>query len=339
MNESKNKLRMLYVLDILRKYSDEEHPLSSMKISELLEKEYGIKCDRKATIYSDINTLKEFKDNFFNIENVSMPSKGFCIYEREFELPELYLLCDAVQSAHSVTKSKSKALVSKLETFASVYQSKDIGSSVYIDSRQKSDNKSIYINIFYIQNAIRENKKIAIKYIRHNVDRNSERHYTVSPYAMIWSNDRYYLICNNDTKENLMHVRIDRIKEVEILEQTARSFERYTSYKGKFDAADYAEKMFNGFSGTIEQIELICDNSIYQDLLDRFGTRAIKKYNSSFFSVKFTGAVSSGLVSWIMQYGDKIYIKSPQLLKSMFNNKINDVSVFQSKRDNFFKNQ
>ena len=339
MSESKNKLRMLYVLDILRKYSDEEHPLSSMKICEILDKEYGIKCDRKATIYSDIDTLKEFQDNYFNIENVSTPSKGFCIYEREFQLPELYLLCDAVQSAHSVTRNKSKELVKKLESFASVYQSKDIGSSVYIDSRQKSDNNSIYINIFYIHQAIAQNKKIAIKYIRHNVDRNQERHYTVSPYAMIWSNDRYYHICNNDTKENIMHVRLDRIKNVEILEEPRRSFEKYTEYRGKFDAADYAEKMFNGFSGTIEEIELICDNSIYQDLLDRFGKRSIRQYNKEFFTVRFTGAVSSGLVSWILQYGDKIYIKKPQLLKSMFNNKINDVSVFQAKRDIFLKNE
>ena len=204
MSESKNKLRMLCVLEILRKYSDEEHPLSSMKISEILEKEYGIKCDRKATIYSDINTLKEFHDNYFNIINVSTPSKGFCIYEREFQLAELYLLCDAVQSAHSVTKGKSKELVGKLQQFASTYQSKDIGSSVYIDNRQKSDNTQIYYNIHSIHQAISADKKIGIKYIRHNIDRNSERHYTVSPYAMIWSNDRYYLICNNDTKQNAL---------------------------------------------------------------------------------------------------------------------------------------
>ena len=339
MSESKNKLRMLCVLEILRKYSDEEHPLSSMKISEILEKEYGIKCDRKATIYSDINTLKEFHDNYFNIINVSTPSKGFCIYEREFQLAELYLLCDAVQSAHSVTKGKSKELVGKLQQFASTYQSKDIGSSVYIDNRQKSDNTQIYYNIHSIHQAISADKKIGIKYIRHNIDRNSERHYTVSPYAMIWSNDRYYLICNNDTKQNLMHVRLDRIKDVEILDEQRRSFELFTEYRGKFNVADYAEKMFNGFSGSIENIELICHNSLYQNLLDRFGTRCIRKYNDEFLSVKFTGAVSSGLVSWILQYGDKIYIKHPQVLKSMYNNKLNDVTVFQSKRDNFLKNE
>lgn len=332
MSESKNKLRMLYVLDILRKYSDEEHPLSSIKICEILKKEYGIICDRKATIYSDIDTLKEFRDNYFNIENVSTPSKGFCIFDREFELAELYLLSDAVQSAHSVTKSKSKALVSKLRTFASVYQGEHIGSSVYIDARQKSDNVQIYYNIHNIQQAITQNKKIRIKYIRHNIDRNSERYYIVSPYAMIWSNDRYYLICNNDTKQNLMHVRIDRIQNVTVLEQKQRSFEQFSTYKGSFDAADYAEKMFNGFSGTMEEIVLICDNSLYQDLLDRFGTGCIRKYNQDELIVKFTGAVSSGLVSWLLQYGDKIYIQSPQNLKSMFNNKLNDVNLFQSKR-------
>ena len=330
---------MLCVLDILRKYSDDEHPLSSMKICEILKKEYDIECDRKATIYSDINTLKQFNDNYFNIENVSTPSKGFCIFDREFELAELYLLSDAVQAAHSVTKSKSKALITKLRSFASVYQSRNIGSSVYIDNRHKTENVQIYYNIHYIQQAITQNKKIAIKYIRHNIDRNSERNYIVSPYAMIWSNDRYYLICNNDTKQNLMHVRIDRIQDVKILEDNRRSFEKFTEYRGKFDAADYAEKMFNGFSGTVEEIVLICDNSLYQELLDRFGTTCIRKYDENYLIVRFTGAVSSGLVNWLLPYGDKIYIKSPQNLKSMFNNKLNDVSSFQAKRDNFLKSE
>ena len=337
MSETKNKIRMLCVLDILRKYSDEEHPVSSIVISDLLKNEYGIECDRKATIYSDINALKAFNDNAFNIENVSTPSKGFAIRDREFELPELYLLCDAVQSAHSVSNKKSKELIGKLEQFASVYQSKDIGSSVYIDSRQKSDNNSIYYNIFNIHSAIKAQQKVQIKYIRHNVDRNQERNYIVSPFAMIWSNDRYYLICNNDTKENLMHVRLDRIKSVEVLPEKARSFEQFTEYRGHFDAADYAEKMFNGFSGTIEKIELICDNSIYQDLLDRFGAKCIRRYDDDNFLVTFTGAVSTGLVSWIMQYGDKIYIQSPALLQTMFTNRLHDIASFQKKREAFLR--
>ena len=337
MSETNNKIRVLCVLDILRRYSDEEHPVSSIQICEYLQKDFNIKCDRKATIYSDINALKAFKDNFFNIANISTPSKGFCILDREFELPELYLLCDAVQAAHSVTKNNSKALIAKLSEFASIYQRKNLGSSVYIDMRNKSDNSSIYYNIFYIQQAINENKKISIKYIRHNFDKNRERFYTVSPYAMIWSNDRYYLICNNDTKDNLMHVRIDRIKNVEVLNETARSFELFTEYRGKFNAADYAEKMFNGFAGTVSDIELICDNSIYQDLLDRFGTSAIKKYDAEHFLVKFTGALSTGLVSWILQYGDKIYIKGPTLLQTMFQNRLNDISLYQKKREKFFE--
>ncbi|MBR2589874.1 MAG: WYL domain-containing protein, partial [Clostridia bacterium] len=267
------------------------------------------------------------------------PSKGFCIFDREFELAELYLLCDAVQAAHSVTKSKSKALITKFQSFASVYQSRNIGSSVYIDNRNKTDNVQIYYNIHYIQQAITQNKKIAIKYIRHNIDRNSERNYTVSPYAMIWSNDRYYLICNNDTKQNLMHVRIDRIQNVQILEQSRRSFEQFSEYRGKFDAADYAEKMFNGFSGNMEDIVLICDNTLYQELLDRFGTSSIRKYDDNYLTVRFKGAVSTGLVNWLLPYGDKIYIQSPQSLKSMFNNKLNDVSGFQAKRDYFLKSE
>lgn len=338
MADGGNKLRMLCVLDILRKYSDEDHPLSSLKISDLLLEKYGIKCDRKATIYDDINSLQLFNDNCFNIEVVSSPKKGFCIYEREFQLTELYLLCDAVQAAQFVTKKNTKELVSKLESFASVYQSSDIGSMVYIDNRRKSDNSQIYYNIFFIHQAISEKKKIEVKYKRHQVDKNRERHFTVSPYAMIWSNDCYYLICNNDTKENLMHMRLDRISKVEILDEQARPFEKYTNYKGKFDSADYASKMFSAFAGKEEVIELICDKCIYQELIDRFGAKYVKNLkDSEFVYVSFKGALSGGLVNWIMQYGDKIYIKSPSNLQSMFNNKLQQIKDFQAKRDKKLK--
>lgn len=331
MPEISNKLRMLYVLDILRRESDEMHPLSAMAICGKLMSQYDIRCARKATIYEDINALIAFKDNYFNIEKVNVPRKGFCIFDREFELPELYFLCDAVQSAPFITKRKAQTLIKKLETFSSVYQGNEISKTVYIDNRHKCRNNTVYINIDHIHKAIAAGRKAEIIYEHTQLGSGEKKKFTVSPYAMIWSNDHYYLICNNDTKENLMHIRIDRIKSVGVLKDAARSFELFTDYKGRFNTADYANKMFNAFAGEPEDIVLLCENSIYQEISDRFGEGCIKKYDTAHFKVKFSAALSNGLVNWILPYADKIVILEPQNLRSLFNNKLEDICEFQKK--------
>ena len=144
-----------------------------------------------------------------------------------------------------------------------------------------------------------------------------EREHCVSPYALIWSNDHYYLVANNDKYDNLMHTRIDRMKKVEIIDLPARDFSEVSPYKHFFDSADYSGKIFNMFSGDTQRLELCCHNSIIEEILDRFGSEVtLKKANrEGHFTLSTKCVVSEGLVSWIMQFGPKIEVLSPKKLR------------------------
>ena len=219
------KLKLLYVKDFLDKQSDEEHPVSVEDINEmLLSKE--IECERKS-IYSDVKTLKEYG---MDILSVRQPKTGYCVCSRDFELPELRLLIDAVQAANFITPKKTKELIKKIGTLCSVSQAKMLEKQVYIEKRHKCSNEEIYYNIDIINRAIQSGKRISFIYQKRQLDTaenkvvTEEKEFSVSPYAMIWSNDHYYLIANNQKYNNLMHTRIDRMKKVEILEERARKF-------------------------------------------------------------------------------------------------------------------
>lgn len=312
------KLKLLYVKDFLDKQSDEEHPVSVEDINEmLLAKE--IECERKS-IYSDVKTLKEYG---MDILSVRQPKTGYCVCSRDFELPELRLLIDAVQAANFITPKKTKELIKKIGTLCSVSQAKMLEKQVYIEKRHKCSNEEIYYNIDIINRAIQSGKRISFIYQKRQLDTaenkvvTEEKEFSVSPYAMIWSNDHYYLIANNQKYNNLMHTRIDRMKKVEILEERARKFSEVSPYKSYFDSADYSGKIFNMFSGDTQTLEMLCDNSMLEEIVDRFGNNALIRTgdDETRFLVDTKCVVSEGLVSWIMQFGGRIEVLEPASLR------------------------
>ncbi len=312
------KLKLLYVKDFLDKQSDEEHPVSVEDINEmLLSKE--IECERKS-IYSDVKTLKEYG---MDILSVRQPKTGYCVCSRDFELPELRLLIDAVQAANFITPKKTKELIKKIGTLCSVSQAKMLEKQVYIEKRHKCSNEEIYYNIDIINRAIQSGKRISFIYQKRQLDTaenkvvTEEKEFSVSPYAMIWSNDHYYLIANNQKYNNLMHTRIDRMKKVEILEERARKFSEVSPYKSYFDSADYSGKIFNMFSGDTQTLEMLCDNSMLEEIVDRFGNNALIRTgdDETRFLVDTKCVVSEGLVSWIMQFGGRIEVLEPASLR------------------------
>lgn len=312
------KLKLLYVKDFLDKQSDEEHPVSVEDINEmLLSKE--IECERKS-IYSDVKTLKEYG---MDILSVRQPKTGYCVCSRDFELPELRLLIDAVQAANFITPKKTKELIKKIGTLCSVSQAKMLEKQVYIEKRHKCSNEEIYYNIDIINRAIQSGKRISFIYQKRQLDTaenkvvTEEKDFSVSPYAMIWSNDHYYLIANNQKYNNLMHTRIDRMKKVEILEERARKFSEVSPYKSYFDSADYSGKIFNMFSGDTQTLEMLCDNSMLEEIVDRFGNNALIRTgdDETRFLVDTKCVVSEGLVSWIMQFGGRIEVLEPASLR------------------------
>ncbi len=323
------KLKLLYVKDFLDKQSDEEHPVSVEDINEmLLSKE--IECERKS-IYSDVKTLKEYG---MDILSVRQPKTGYCVCSRDFELPELRLLIDAVQAANFITPKKTKELIKKIGTLCSVSQAKMLEKQVYIEKRHKCSNEEIYYNIDIINRAIQSGKRISFIYQKRQLDTaenkvvTEEKEFSVSPYAMIWSNDHYYLIANNQKYNNLMHTRIDRMKKVEILEERARKFSEVSPYKSYFDSADYSGKIFNMFSGDTQTLEMLCDNSMLEEIVDRFGNNALIRTgdDETRFLVDTKCVVSEGLVSWIMQFGGRIEVLEPASLREQVKTRAEEIA-------------
>ncbi len=317
--QQNSKIKLLYIKDILEKYSDEAHVMNSSEILSKLEILYGIHCERKS-LYNDIDLLESYG---VDIIRTRTPRNGFFVGSRPFELAEVRLLCDAVQAADFISKVKTKRLLDKIEGLASVYQASALKEQVYVDSRAKCGNEKIYYFIDTLDNAIKTEKKVKLQYTRRVPGdkfstAKAQREFVLSPYSMIWSNDRYYLVANNGKYDNLMNLRVDRIAEIEILKEKARPFSEVCAYKNRFDTADYIRKTFNMFAGDEETVELRCKNSVLEEMLDRFGENiTLRRCGEDSFLLRTEAFVNDGLVSWIMQFGGSIKVVSPQNLGEM----------------------
>ncbi len=312
------KLRLLYVLDILKKYSDEQNPLNSADIMDKLSLS-GITAERKA-LYDDISLLEQYG---CDIIKTSVPKTGWFIGEREFEIPEIYLLCDAVRSAKFISPKKTRELLSKLNSMLSTNQKKIREDAVFFSASDKADNEEIYYSIDKISRAITEQRQISLSYGVRSLKEGrsisqSVKEMTVNPYALAWQDDHYYLIGNHSKYDNLIHLRLDRISGVEILDNRARHFSEVSDYKDFFDTADYTKKLFGMYGGELAEIELCCNKAITEPVLDRFSDKIfIKNVTEDTFSFNTKAVISPALVTWIMNYGDGIRVIKPDNLKDM----------------------
>lgn len=314
-----SKLKTLMIYKILEQYSDENHLLTANDIMEYLAKR-GIVCERKS-IYNDILALNEIG---IDVMCVKGRQGGYFIASRKFQLPEIMLLIDAVTSAGFITPKKTHSLIENLKSLMSEREAESMVSRVYVDSSAaKCTNEEVYIIIDNLYGAIISKRKVTFKYRRRNVDvennkRYTEKSFTVSPYALIWKNDHYYLVCNNKKYDNLMNLRIDRMKKLEILDEPVRPVNEVSPYENEFDAQDYSSKMFNMFSGEECKATMICALHLQEEMIDRFGSSIpLTVYDSEHFQTTVDAMVSDGFVSWIMQYGADIKITSPPQLAEM----------------------
>lgn len=317
------KLKLLYLTEILRKKTDEEHPLNATELCKCLA-EYGITAERKA-IYNDIENLIAFG---YDIVKTRTPRSGFFMASREFELPEIYLLTDAVQSANFITPKKTRELVSKLDKMLSENQTRAREQRVYFDSKHKCNNEEIYYNIDTIRQAIEQNKKIKLRYTRRELSDNRKivsvsKEMTISPYALIWQNDHYYLVGNNAKYDNLLHLRIDRMHSIKITDEKWRHFSEVCQYKEFFNVSDYADKSFNMYGGEVTEIELKCDKSKLEQIIDRFSRDIfICKVTDTTFNFSTKALISDGLISWLLQSGNFVEVVSPLSLRQTVSDRI-----------------
>lgn len=310
------KLKLLYLLKFLEQYSDEDNPLSVETLRDLLAQE-GINCEKKS-IYSDIKTIREYG---VDIITTKVPLSGYYIGNRLFQLPEVKLLADAMHSANFITQKKTDELMEKICTLCSEPQAKYVQNQELNYNSLKCTNEEIYYTMDVINKAIMQNRQIKFTYSKKRLDSESkkveivEREHIVNPYSTIWDNSYYYLVSNNPKYNNLMHTRIDRMKKVSIVKKPIRDFSQVSSELS--DGKSYRSKIFNMYSGEVMQTQIRFDTEVLEQFIDRFGNDEKIITNKDKLMITTNCAVSEGLVTWLMRFGDKVEVIMPLQLIEM----------------------
>lgn len=315
MSQLNSRLRFLYLLEVLERETDEENPLSAQELCAALTRR-GIQAERKA-VYRDIAALNECG---YEIGTTRSPKPGFFLLKRSFELPEVRLLIDAVQTAPFLTAKKTAQLTEKLCGLVSDSQALQLQPQLCTARRKKFENEEIYYTIDALHAAIYQQKKISFRYYHRHIQAgqaqwNDGRDFTVSPYALLWMNDKYYLAANYEKYDTVSNYRLDRMKHVCITQQPVRPFTEVSEYKESFDTADYLNRSFRMYPGEPEQISLQCSSELLEDMLDRFDSEdfTISKEGEDFI-LHSRVYLSDGLLKWLLQFGAKVRVLSPQSL-------------------------
>ncbi len=207
-------------------------------------------------------------------------------------------------------------------------QAKIREKSTYIEYNHKCDNEEIYISIDTLREAIENGKKVTLRYLQRHLGlgrkiETGEKKFKVSPYALIWTDDHYYLVCNNEKYDNLMHLRLDRMKSVTETDEPIRHFSECSDYTDRFDTADYVSKAFNMFGGLLTEITLRCSEKILEQVVDRFSDKIhITERENGKFAFRTKAMVSEGLLGWIMQFGDEMEVVEPREIRNKIKEKI-----------------
>ena len=300
------KLKIFYILDYLQKNSHQDHPVRASELLSMLDRQHNFVCDRK-TIYSDIAALQEY-----GVDIVSIPGKngGNYIASRNFELPELKLLIDAVQSSKFLTAKKSRELIEKLCTQCSVHDAQLMRRDVLVAGRVKSMNETIYYNVDAIQEAIAQNKQIVFRYF--DWDLNGQRKYRTkdyecSPYGLCQDNENCYLLALSD-RHGITSYRVDRMADIQLLVDSRVLCPELTGR----NLNEHANRLFQMYAGEAADVKMRFHKSLVNVVIDRFGkdTMLIPDGDEHFvFTVRV--AVSPMFLSWVIGFGAKAKILYP----------------------------
>lgn len=307
---SNQKLRLYHLAQIMLENTDDDHYITMPEIMSALEA-YEVTADRR-TIYADLKDLEAL-----GIEVEGEPVGGgyrYHVVERPFELPELKLLVDAIQSSKFITERKTNALIRKLEKLVSKYEAMKLQRQVYVSGRIKTMNESIYYTVDTIHNAISENRKIRFQYFQWNVKKEMElRHdgayYHISPWGLSWDAENYYLIGYDSEAGKIKHYRVDKMLRLQMSDEKREGKEHFK----KLDMADYAKKSFGMFGGREEKVKLLVENTLAGVIIDRFGKDIMLiPSDEEHFTVNVDVHVSTQFFGWIISLGERVKILGPE---------------------------
>lgn len=317
------RLKLLHLYRILLEESDKQHPLSTSELIDRLAK-LDIPSERKS-IYTDLELLCDF-----GVDIVRAPARGgYYIGSRDFELPELKLLVDAVQSSKFITEKQSDQLIAKLERLASRHDRGTLQRQVFVRGRIKSMNESIYYNVDELHAAITAGKKIRFSYFHYKLDFSAKnklkkeyrkQDYITSPFALHRDDENYYLIAFDD--DRIKHYRVDKMENITVLDQGRDGAESYAA----FDTAAYSKRVFGMFSGEPRDVTLRFDNALIGVVVDRFGKDVfLAPADDSHFTVHVKVVISPQFFSWLAGFGDGVKLLSPADAAEEYKNTIQQI--------------
>ncbi len=302
-NESQQALLLLR--QYLHQHTDEQHPVSVTDILAFWQ-QHGIQAGRKS-VYTDIELLQNAG---MDIVCVKSSQNKYFVGQRLFELPELKLLVDAVESSRFITEKKSTALIKKLGHLTSTAQAEQLNRRIYMGGTPKPENESIYYNVDTIHNAVQKKQQITFQYFEYTpkkekILKHDGYKYRFSPYAMIWNRDCYYTVGWSEKHGKIAQFRVDRMTAVEPLEHTAVQ-------TPDFDPAEYVRKVFGMYPDNLCTVELLCDNEVMRSVIDRFGENVrTETVDEQHFRATVEVAPSPPFFSWVFTFSGKIRIVSP----------------------------
>lgn len=322
---SMQKQKLLYLQKIMLEKTDEDHGLTINEIKDALDG-YGIKAERKS-LYDDIEILQNFG---LDICTIRTNTVRYYIGNRDFQIPELKLLVDAIQSSKFITRKKSLELIDKLGHLVSENESTQLRREVYVTNRVKTVNEHIYYNVDKLHNAISENKKISFQYFKWELDfsngtkivktaRKNGGAYKVSPWALCWDDENYYLIAYDSEAKMIKHYRVDKMERIRLLKEERDGSDKYKD----FNPARYAKSVFSMFGGEECEVKLLVDNDFIGIIVDRFGSDIfVVRHDEHSFTVTVHVMLSPQFYAWLFGLGGKIRILSPEKAILEFKNKI-----------------
>ncbi len=307
---SNQKLKLYYLSRIMLEKTDDDHMITMPEIKTALEA-YGVTADRKS-LYDDLESLRVLGIDVVG-EKIGR-NYYYHVGGKKFEIAELKLLVDAIQSSKFITEKKSNELIKKLTDMASNYEAEQLKRQVFVQGRVKTMNESIYYFVDDVHRAIAENKQIRFEYMKWNEEkkliRRRDEAYVVSPWALTWDDENYYLIAYDEEADSIKHFRVDKLKSIQVLNEKRVGKDKFR----KFNLAKYSKMSFGMFHGEPTKVKIEFDNEMAGVFIDRFGRdiliRPAKKKNWSEISVDV--ALSDQFLGWIFALGPDVKITGPK---------------------------
>ena len=304
------KLKLSYLIRIMLEKTDEEHSLNMSQIMSELEK-YDITAERKS-IYADFQDMTDRLGIEVLKEQIGRETY-YHVADRDFELAEVKLLIDAVQSSKFITESKSRELITKVKGLVSEHQAKQLQRQVFINDRVKTMNESVYYNVDDIHNAINNNKKIKFKYCKWNISKQlapkrDGQWYTISPWALMWDDENYYLVAYDDEEDMIKHYRVDKMMKLSVIDEKRGGAELFKN----FDMAAYSKMSFGMYGGRKTKVHIEFPDDMCGIFIDRFGKDiSFRPVGGGRSVIAVDVAVSYQFMGWIFSLGPDVRITSP----------------------------